>query len=190
VVVIGKLLFSEGKSSHFAGMGDSSSTVAATHYGISDAGHAFKMKGADTISGRVNGMINVVPAMGAVATAFQENGNTSGMTMASVNDFAATTNAGETNQAAGFGAICTGGAAGVDCLEAMVNAATNQVDGTAAGNTLLKTYFQIPLLHNGLLVKTTLLRFFIICQTQHLQRLTNLLGFNLNILLSIVRSQQ
>jgi hypothetical protein len=136
-----QIIISEGKSSHFAGMGDSSSTVAATHYGISDAGHAFKMKGADTISGRVNGMINVVPAMGAVATAFQANGNTSGMTMASVNDFAATTNAGETNQAAGFGAICTGGATDVDCLEAMVNAATNQVGGIAAGNTYAQNLF-------------------------------------------------
>ena len=69
-----QVILSEGKSSHFAGMGDSSSTAAEEHYSISDTGHAFKMKGADTISGRVNGMINVVPGMGDAATAFDAAG--------------------------------------------------------------------------------------------------------------------
>lgn len=130
-----QFIVSEGKSSHFAGMGDSSSTVATTHYSISDTGHAFKMKGADTISGRVNGMINVVPAMGAVATAFQAHGNSNGMTMASVNDFATNTSAGETAQHSNFAAICTGGAAtSIGCLEAITNASATQRANQNAGD--------------------------------------------------------
>jgi len=136
-----QFIVSEGKSSHMAGMGDSSENMGTTHYSISDSGSAFIMKGVDTISGKVNGMINVVPAMGAVATAFQANGNTSGMSMANVNDFATTSNYGETNQAAGFGAICTGGATNVSCLEAMVNDATNQVGNPAAGNANAQNLF-------------------------------------------------
>ncbi len=132
-----QFIISEGKSSHFAGMGDSSSTVATTHYSISDTGHAFKMKGADTISGRVNGMINVVPAMGAVATAFQAHGNSNGMTMASVNDFATNTSAGETAQHSNFAAICTGGSAtSIGCLETITNAsATQRANQNAGGAT-------------------------------------------------------
>jgi hypothetical protein len=136
-----QFIISEGKSSHMAGMGDSSESMGTTHYSISDSGSAFIMKGVDTISGRVNGMINVVPAMGAVATAFQSNGNSSAMSMANVNDFALTINAGETDQAAGFGAICTGGATNVSCLEAMVNDATNQVGNPAAGNANAQNLF-------------------------------------------------
>ena len=136
-----QFIVSEGKSSHMAGMGDSSENMGTTHYSISDSGSAFIMKGVDTISGKVNGMINVVPAMGAVATAFQANGNTSAMTMAHVEDFATNTSAGETAQHGAFGAICTSGATSVGCLESMVNDATNQVGGTAAGNANAQNLF-------------------------------------------------
>jgi len=139
-----QFIVSEGKSSHMAGMGDSSENMAGmgdAHYSISDSGSAFIMKGVDTISGRVNGMINVVPAMGAVATAFQANGNSSAMTMAHVEDFATNTSAGETAQHGAFGVICTSGATNVGCLEAMVNDATNQVGGTAAGNANAQNLF-------------------------------------------------
>jgi hypothetical protein len=130
-----QFIISESKSSHFAGMGDSSSTVAKTHYGISDTGHAFKMKGADTITGRVNGMINVVPAMGAVATAFSGHGNGATMAMASVNDFATNSSAGETAQHANFAAICAGGSAtSIGCLEAITNAGATQRQNQNAGN--------------------------------------------------------
>ena len=64
-----QFIVSEGKSSHFAGMGDSSSTKATSH-SIGDQGHAFIMKGADTITGQVNGFLNVAPALGKAASAF------------------------------------------------------------------------------------------------------------------------
>ena len=129
-----QFIISEGKSSHFAGMGDSSSTAAEEHYGISDSGHAFIMKGADTISGRVNGMINVVPGMGDAATAFDAAGNALGYSFgalpgfngASVDDFM--TN-GAT--AAAFRGICTGGASStVSCMEAIVNNADTENGGS------------------------------------------------------------
>jgi hypothetical protein len=113
-----QFIIAEGKSSHFAGMGDGSgvrrmvaldgdsSTVINAEHTNSDQGHAFKFKGADTITGKVNGFLNVVPALGAVSDAFRAAGNSSGMSAASVNDFMTATNAGGVNQAAGFAGIC------------------------------------------------------------------------------------
>ncbi|HIF51715.1 MAG TPA: hypothetical protein EYQ42_09370 [Thiotrichaceae bacterium] len=125
-----QFIVSEGKSSHFAGMGDSSSTAASTHYSISDSGHAFIMKGADTISGRVNGLINVMPAMAGVANTFHGLGNSNGMSMASVDSFM--TNGG--GQAAVFAGICSDGATTtVSCMDAVTNNAANEA-GTLATN--------------------------------------------------------
>jgi hypothetical protein len=64
-----QFIVSEGKSSHFAGMGNSSATKATSH-SISDQGQAFVMKGADTITGQVNGFLNLAPGLGAAAAAF------------------------------------------------------------------------------------------------------------------------
>jgi len=120
-----QLIMSEGKSSHFAGMGDSSSTAAEEHYSISDTGHAFKMKGADTITGRVNGMINVVPGMGDAATAFDAAGNALGFGYGALPGFnAATVDDFMTNgaNATAFRGICSGAtASSVSCMEAIVN---------------------------------------------------------------------
>ncbi|SMN15552.1 hypothetical protein CRYPA_1599 [uncultured Candidatus Thioglobus sp.] len=129
-----QFIASQSKSSHFAGMGDSSSTTASTHYSISDSGNAFVMKGVDTISGRVNGMINVVPALGSVSSAFQSNGNTNGMTMADVNDFMTGTNAGEVDQRANFAGICNavaGLTTNAACMEHITNQATTHNGGGA-----------------------------------------------------------
>jgi len=129
-----QFIISEGKSSHFAGMGDSSSTAAEEHYSISDTGHAFKMKGADTISGRVNGMINVVPGMGDAATAFDAAGNAlgygygalPGFNLASVDDFMT-----DKASAAAFGGICTDTTVTtVSCMEAIVNNVSTQNGGS------------------------------------------------------------
>ncbi len=68
-----QFILSEGKSSHFAGMGNSSSTKATSH-SISDQGHAFVMKGADTITGKVNGFLNMAPSLGKAASAFNTAG--------------------------------------------------------------------------------------------------------------------
>jgi len=133
-----QFIVSESKSSHFAGMGDSSSTAAEEHYSISDTGHAFKMKGADTISGRVNGMINVVPGMGDAATAFSAGGNALGFGYSALAGFGNATVDDFMNNhanAGGFVGLCSGGAAtSVSCMEAVVNKADTEAftdDGTA-----------------------------------------------------------
>jgi len=134
-----QIIISETKSSHMAGMGDSSSTAALTHYAIADQGHAFIMKGVDTISGKKNGMINIVPAMGQVATAFDAAGNAlgfgngalPGFNKADVKDFAA-----NAMSAAAFRGICTdANASTVSCLKAITNNAdTERYTQLGSGN--------------------------------------------------------
>jgi hypothetical protein len=82
-----QMIVAEGKSSHFAGMGNKSTTAigatpqftsrdtgmeAFTEHSNSDRGQAFIMKGADTITGFSNGFLNVAPALGAVAQKFDQ----------------------------------------------------------------------------------------------------------------------
>lgn len=63
--------------------------------GGGDQGQAFIMKGVDSITGKVNGFYNIVPAMGGVAGTFngysippgEVNGTLNGVTMATVHDF-------------------------------------------------------------------------------------------------------
>jgi len=63
-----QMVISQAKSSQFAGLGKASAKSATNHSADNaDKGHAFKMKGVDTITGRVNGFLNVAPALGAVA---------------------------------------------------------------------------------------------------------------------------
>jgi len=125
-----QLIISEGRSSHIAGMGNSSSTAATSHDNNSK-GHAFIMKGVDTITGQVNGMINVVPALAGVAGSFHSLNNSNVMTQATVDGFM--TDAG--GQAAAFAVICNDGATTtVSCMDAVTNNATNEAGGIATNN--------------------------------------------------------
>ena len=63
-----QVILSEAKGHKIAGMGQAS--ASATSHTNGDAGNAFIMKGVDSISGKVNGMMNVAPALGKVATYF------------------------------------------------------------------------------------------------------------------------
>ena len=63
-----QLVVSEPKSSVFSGLGTASAKGTANHSADNaDQGHAFKMKGVDSITGRVNGFLNIAPALGKVA---------------------------------------------------------------------------------------------------------------------------
>ena len=63
-----QLVVSEPKSSVFAGLGKTSAKSANSHkLDNADQGHVFKMKGVDTITGTVNGFLNIAPALGKVA---------------------------------------------------------------------------------------------------------------------------
>ncbi|WPE18749.1 DUF1302 domain-containing protein [Candidatus Thioglobus autotrophicus] len=135
-----QFILSEGKSSYIAGLGQESG-VATTHTNGSYK-DPFIMKGVDLITGRVNGILNVAPALGAVATTFTGLGNgdssaNNGMNQASVNDFMTATNQGGVNQAAGFQGICTtreGLITNAGCMTAVTNNSKNDAGLTGTDN--------------------------------------------------------
>jgi hypothetical protein len=155
-----QFLVSQSKPNVIAGLGESSSAQGATGTGgstssagtltnaglhtNSDSGATFIMKGVDTITGKVNGFLNMTPAMGAVAAAFDRgalydtngsgaNADTGGLfngpkedyvslqgyTQATVNEFAT----GGGAQAQGFLPFCASGAVATSasCLSDIVN---------------------------------------------------------------------
>ena len=61
-----QLIVAESQGSVFAGLGKASAKGLVHTNG--DAGHPFVMKGVDTITGRVDGFINMAPMLGKVAT--------------------------------------------------------------------------------------------------------------------------
>ena len=67
-----QIILSEAKGNKIAGMGTSS--AAGTAHTNGDAGNAFIMKGADTLTGKVHGFMNMAPALGKVATFFASGG--------------------------------------------------------------------------------------------------------------------
>ena len=68
-----QLILSEARGNKIAGMGIASATAATSHTN-GDSGHAFIMKGADTLTGKVHGFMNMAPALGKVATFFASGG--------------------------------------------------------------------------------------------------------------------
>jgi hypothetical protein len=63
-----QLIASQAESNKIAGLNTESKK--ATSHTISDSGHPFIMKGVDTITGKVNGFLNIGGAMGKVAAFF------------------------------------------------------------------------------------------------------------------------
>jgi hypothetical protein len=131
-----QFVLSQAKSNKIAGLGSNESrsyTYAqpidnSTLVGV-DAGHPFLMKGVDTITGKVNGFLNIVPALAAVSEKFSDNYDgaySAGALNSSLNG------AGANNLGGGFsnatittvtGFVQTGGAnAGYDALHGTANA--------------------------------------------------------------------
>jgi len=129
-----QVIISEGKSSHMAGLGRASSMQANTHTNGSQ-GNAFIMKGVDTITGKVNGFLNVAPALGTVSNTFDRVAVAFGLpglstqTTTTVNDFAT----GGLVGGATFGTICTADTSSAACLADTANLATLQDSGWGAG---------------------------------------------------------
>jgi len=63
-----QFILSEAKANRISGLGKASGK--ATSHTNGEAGDAFIMKGVDSISGKVNGFLNVAPALGKVAAFF------------------------------------------------------------------------------------------------------------------------
>ena len=65
-----QFIVSEAKSNKIAGMGNAMARGTTHTDAQSDQGQAFMMKGPDLISGQVNGMMNIGPALGRAGRAF------------------------------------------------------------------------------------------------------------------------
>jgi hypothetical protein len=159
-----QVIFSQAESNKVAGMMDPEGTRTAVYnggliaaYGGAgtidnsqlvgvDSGHPFIMKGVDTITGKVNGFMNIAPAMGAVASTFHflavAGAGAAGLTAfagagATVNEFAT-----DGAPAAGFAGACDGGpgaqGTGSKCLSNIAEATnlngTNLLDDQTANN--------------------------------------------------------
>ena len=61
-----QVILSQAKGNKIAGLGNASGR--ASSHSTSNQDHSFILKGADTISGKVNGFLNIAPAIGNVAT--------------------------------------------------------------------------------------------------------------------------
>ena len=96
-----QVILSEAKSSNFAGLGDSSSATRVHANG--DRGHAFIMKGVDSITGRTNGFLNIAPDIGATAAVFTGGfGSLAGFNQSTVGEFM-------NGEVSGFNTACAGG---------------------------------------------------------------------------------
>jgi len=143
-----QFIVSEGKSNRFSGLGEESAVAKGSiglggaqpyteHYN-SATGEAFISKGVDTITGVKNGFLNIAPALGTAAQAFDGlaySGSTyvglTGYHSATIDMF--NTDAG--GQAAGFRGVCTGGAATTaQCLATAVNGASFERGGAPGAN--------------------------------------------------------
>jgi len=135
-----QVILSESKSSKIAGLGIGSG--AASSHTNGNAGHAFIMKGVDTMTGKVHGFLNIAPGLGATASAFEKGAggsegalNASTLTVGQFNDPAVT--------AGGFDNLCyaSGSASSSQgtnsnayCMYKIANTATGQSGLDAAGN--------------------------------------------------------
>jgi hypothetical protein len=152
-----QFIVSEAKSHKIAGLGTASDS--ATTHTNGDSGQAFIMKGVDTITGKVNGMMNIAPALGKVAKFFSiaGGGQLSKYQHATVNEFvnnigtsafdsASRINDGDTtpsettvsavgSDAGTFFGLC-GGTGSANCLHTLAN----DTDTIVAGMTSLTDF--------------------------------------------------
>jgi len=116
-----QFILSESKSNKIAGLGISS--AAASSHTNGNSGNAFIMKGVDTMTGKVNGFLNIAPGLARAAESFENSAGAAGGLVSqapSVGDF----NDNSVSVAA-FDAMCTGNSNAV-CMNAIVNTSTSQ----------------------------------------------------------------
>jgi hypothetical protein len=105
-------IISQPKANFIPGMSNNSSTVARVHTN-GDKGAPFIMKGVDTITGRVNGFLNIAPDIGATAQTFNSGfGSLAGFNAATVGEFM-------NGEVPGFAAACGGD--GANCSAAVLS---------------------------------------------------------------------
>jgi len=94
-----QVIVSQPKANFIPGMSNNSSAVARVHTN-GDKGAPFIMKGVDTITGRVNGFLNIAPDIGATAQTFNSGfGSLATFTSSTVGEFM-------NGEVPGFAAAC------------------------------------------------------------------------------------
>jgi|LWDU01.1.fsa_nt_gi hypothetical protein len=97
-----QFIVSQAKGNKIAGLGIVTDKATTHGDGSSDQGHPFVMKGVDTMTGQVNGFLNIGPALGRAGRAFYNFGGTGlGNSVSRVADFADYSNSGT-----GFETVC------------------------------------------------------------------------------------
>jgi hypothetical protein len=124
-----QFILSQSGSNKIAGLGVASAKGTAHTNG--DQGSPFIMKGVDTLTGDVNGFLNVSPALGKVAYSFSNDAGGVGTQLAGAYGY---TVSGFTQDNAGnFKYFCQGAVADANCLYGIANGTGNPVDPTAFG---------------------------------------------------------
>jgi len=125
-----QFILSEAKSSKIAGLGQAS--ASGTSHTNGNTGHAFIMKGVDSITGKSNGFLNVAPVMGKAARVFDQvavdkfpYSSLTPVTGSTVQDFA-------TGVDTGFQAVCTGGLLANENSKCLANLINNAAIDRAA----------------------------------------------------------
>jgi len=129
-----QVILSEGKGHKIAGLGNKAAS-GVTHSN-SDSGQAFIMKGVDTLTGPVNGFLDIAPALGKVAYSFSNDAGGAGSQLAGAYPY--TVQGFTEGNAGNFKYFCVGAVADADCLAGIANGTGNPVDPTAfkfAANT-------------------------------------------------------
>ena len=119
----------EGKSHKIAGLGNAA--AKGTTHTNSDSGQAFVMKGADTLTGPVNGFLDIAPALGKVAYSFSNDAGGAGTQLAGAYGY--TVNGFTQGIAGDFKYFCNGATADADCLAGIANGTGNPTDPTGSG---------------------------------------------------------
>jgi len=125
-----QFIVSEARSNKIAGLGRES--AAASSHTNGDSGHPFIMKGVDTMTGQVNGFLNIAPGLGASADAFDNAAGAGGLKGATltVGQF----NDPDISAGAAFDTLCTGYSNAV-CMYKIANTTTSQSGLDAGGSS-------------------------------------------------------
>lgn len=107
-----------------------------------DRGHPFTVQGVDTITGQVNGILSIGPALARVATTFADLSDDTAAGLTGYTDATVAGFVGNTGSGAGFNAFCVGDGyvgASAQCLNGYANYASATRAATAVNKNLFKT---------------------------------------------------
>jgi hypothetical protein len=124
-----QFILSESKSNKIAGLGIDS--AAASSHTNGNAGNAFIMKGVDTMTGKVNGFLNIAPGLGEAASAFEKAAQSAGALNANTDTVAAFNDS--AISVPNFDALCTGNSNAV-CMYKIANTTSGETGVYANGD--------------------------------------------------------